>query len=514
MVNFKSVIVAFFLLLAPQYLWAWSIAKIKGGASISRAGEIITAEKGFSLVGSDVVQTEARSRVLIQDGENRIWLGARTKFKVGEVGGRRNQDQNVQTLSVLSGKIRSIIKRKKSGTKQFKFRTPTAVAGVRGTEFFIESTESGEFFCTLDGSIEVETNDGNEFVVDEGKGLRLAAGNLPNLSGTSSLLVDRWVAETSFDDQTLVPEESYGIQKRKTQIKNKEIYIGGFGSLYYCGKENSDFDDSADDENKDCFRYVVSPFIQWGTSRKLFFRPTAVGTYASSYGLIDEVPAETKKEANAITVSEAYYEDNYVGWNFRLGLQDVEWADGILLSRKLSAIEPITHLALTARGQVGEYEVEVLGGPGLEDSNELEGHSHIATAGVKAKIPNDRGEVYILHTNFGERDGRSEQFHGQEFMNYGYFLNRRKGDWDYRFSVIHQDLHQFYNAIGVRGESQATSTDVSLGRQLNMARPIRVSVRHIKSGRNFIPVQEDFYTLSNGMIVSHRSKSRAVSYQA
>jgi hypothetical protein len=68
------------------------------------------------------------------------------------------------------------------GTPQFEIRTPSVVAGVRGTEFFVAYGRTVEeepdlWLCVNEGSVEVEVpSTGQSTFVEEGEGINILAG--------------------------------------------------------------------------------------------------------------------------------------------------------------------------------------------------------------------------------------------------------------------------------------------------------------------------------------------------
>lgn len=80
------------------------------------------------------------AEVMFDDG-SRVNLHARTSFKLESEGA----DESSYRLSM--GRIKSEIER--LGNRRYSVRTPTAVAGVRGTEYLLEATEEGATSLTV-----------------------------------------------------------------------------------------------------------------------------------------------------------------------------------------------------------------------------------------------------------------------------------------------------------------------------------------------------------------------------
>ena len=89
------------------------------------------------------------------------------------------KDDNSVTLN--SGSIFSKVSKQKPN-QQFKLRTPSAVIGVRGTEFFTsygqsEDKKSDIWMCVNEGAVEVLSSKSKEpVVVKQGEGVVIPAG--------------------------------------------------------------------------------------------------------------------------------------------------------------------------------------------------------------------------------------------------------------------------------------------------------------------------------------------------
>lgn len=100
----------------------------KGGAKeVAKVGSTISA-------GDTVISgADSRAKIAMQD-RNIITVLPNTKLVIEEYKST-DKDKNVK-LSLLEGKVRNDVKEKYDNDKnKFQIRTPTAVAGVRGTKF-------------------------------------------------------------------------------------------------------------------------------------------------------------------------------------------------------------------------------------------------------------------------------------------------------------------------------------------------------------------------------------------
>jgi len=111
----------------------------KGDVTIERDGHAIQASVGAWLQASDIVRTGADGSVgitmgddsLLSAGPNSVLTLDRYVFDPTTRQGRFDATLNKGTLAVISGKIA------KQSPDAMTVRTPTAILGVRGTEFVV-----------------------------------------------------------------------------------------------------------------------------------------------------------------------------------------------------------------------------------------------------------------------------------------------------------------------------------------------------------------------------------------
>jgi hypothetical protein len=113
----------------------------KGQVTIERDGKSLPAGVGVRLQTSDVVKTGADGSVgitmdddsLLSAGPNSVLSLDRYAFDPTTNKGRFDASLNKGTLAVISGRIA------KQAPDAMTVRTPTAVLGVRGTEFAVSA---------------------------------------------------------------------------------------------------------------------------------------------------------------------------------------------------------------------------------------------------------------------------------------------------------------------------------------------------------------------------------------
>jgi hypothetical protein len=111
----------------------------KGQVSVDRNGQVLPGQVGMLLEAADVLKTGAdgsvgitmRDNSLLSAGPNSILALERFEFDPTTSQGRFDTQLRRGTLSVVSGRIA------KQSPEAMTVRTPSAVLGVRGTEFVV-----------------------------------------------------------------------------------------------------------------------------------------------------------------------------------------------------------------------------------------------------------------------------------------------------------------------------------------------------------------------------------------
>jgi hypothetical protein len=111
----------------------------KGQVTVERAGQALPGQVGLKLEAQDVVRTGADGSVgitmrddsLLSAGPNSIVALERFDFEPTTQAGRFDSRLDRGTLAVLSGRLA------KQSPQAVTVRTPSAVLGVRGTEFVV-----------------------------------------------------------------------------------------------------------------------------------------------------------------------------------------------------------------------------------------------------------------------------------------------------------------------------------------------------------------------------------------
>lgn len=109
----------------------------------------------MSLVEGDSITTEKDSSALLYiDDDKEVKIGDNSMVNLSELSGYIGADEQKTGISLWVGKIFSNIKKKLKLRSKYEIKVPTAVMGVRGTEFYVLSLANGEFeVAVLEGTV-------------------------------------------------------------------------------------------------------------------------------------------------------------------------------------------------------------------------------------------------------------------------------------------------------------------------------------------------------------------------
>lgn len=148
--------------LAAKQEGSAKITKIEGTANIKRRGgkKSFKAVKGMKLVQGDMLYTSKGSNVsLTFENGNQSVVGENT-FLTFEEMKKLSNDKSSVSMKVDKGSIFSNVKKKLISGEKFEIRTPNAVAGVRGTKFFVKTDKNNTVVCVVKGQVEFASSNG------------------------------------------------------------------------------------------------------------------------------------------------------------------------------------------------------------------------------------------------------------------------------------------------------------------------------------------------------------------
>ncbi|MGE0762475.1 MAG: FecR domain-containing protein [Bdellovibrionales bacterium] len=132
---------------------------VKGNVQVKSAkdGKISKAKVGAKIFSKDTIITgkDSRAKIVMVDN-NVINVSPDTHLEIQNYEYKPEQGKKDVLLNVLYGKVRSKVEQKYDGkSSKFELKTPTAVAGVRGTDFMAgySPTTNSSSIVTFEGSV-------------------------------------------------------------------------------------------------------------------------------------------------------------------------------------------------------------------------------------------------------------------------------------------------------------------------------------------------------------------------
>lgn len=139
-----------------------SIAAVQGAVTLARAGKSYKAASGFKIYNGDTIAApkDAFAKLLMSD-DTLITVGASSSFVVERFAA--GTGTRTASFRLLFGKMRAIVSKAVSASTDYRFATPTAVAGVRGTHLVLEfdQAKGATTLSVLEGNVGFKAAEGN-----------------------------------------------------------------------------------------------------------------------------------------------------------------------------------------------------------------------------------------------------------------------------------------------------------------------------------------------------------------
>lgn len=135
-----SFLVIFFLAFNTQAAGVvGKVTILKGQVFIKRGAVRLQVKKDDTILESDIIESEAGTARITMIDSNLVDVYPRSKVEIAKYVYKPNENQKDVELKVDFGKIKSTVNQKYDGANnKFQVKTPSAVAGVRGTVFTAE----------------------------------------------------------------------------------------------------------------------------------------------------------------------------------------------------------------------------------------------------------------------------------------------------------------------------------------------------------------------------------------
>lgn len=157
--------------LLPSRLWAATaqgvFTVVKGKVEIHREGKAkaIKAKVGVKVFAQDKITADKNSRAkIVMNDENILNLSPDSQVVLEDYSHNPQQGEKKVVLQLVYGKVRSTVKQKYDEEKNvYRVKTPSAVAGVRGTDFFVDYNRQNQQsqVVTFEGQVQVGSGIGN-----------------------------------------------------------------------------------------------------------------------------------------------------------------------------------------------------------------------------------------------------------------------------------------------------------------------------------------------------------------
>ncbi|MBC7467325.1 MAG: FecR domain-containing protein [Bdellovibrio sp.] len=175
--QFSNAILMFFLVFSFHFFaqaGSGQFLIVKGEVKVKKADDQMQVAKvGLKVVPGDTIISgvDSRAKIVMSD-RNVISISPSTTLKIEKYSTEKDKDDKNVELSLSEGKVRSDVKQEYDGEKtKYLIRTPTAVAGVRGTQFItsFDSKTNVTEVITLTGKVAF-TSIATSSMVEVGKG--------------------------------------------------------------------------------------------------------------------------------------------------------------------------------------------------------------------------------------------------------------------------------------------------------------------------------------------------------
>lgn len=133
-----------------------------GDVQVKRDGVSNSLKVSHKVFNDDEISAGDTGKVkIIFTDDSNMTLLPRTKTKVNHTPAGKDKNSNT-IVNLIFGTVRSVVTKSENGQKKYKVETPSAVAGVRGTDFLTSYYESSQItkVQTLEGSVELASISG------------------------------------------------------------------------------------------------------------------------------------------------------------------------------------------------------------------------------------------------------------------------------------------------------------------------------------------------------------------
>jgi hypothetical protein len=172
------------------------VARVNGAPTVEHAGKSAALRRGSNVFTGDVIETDANSKVkILLNDDSVLAIGPKSRVAVSDF--VLDSSARHARLQVLAGRFKIAIAKFFGAHTDYEIRTPTAVAGVRGTVLWGDTVL--DVICALEGNVEVRPRTGAPAQLSTGECVsQMAAGKTVPLKPTADELA-AYLKEVTLD---------------------------------------------------------------------------------------------------------------------------------------------------------------------------------------------------------------------------------------------------------------------------------------------------------------------------
>jgi len=207
---------------------------MSGKVNIILDGKKTGAEVGAVVKNGAKVETGAGAFVDIYFGDNAVRVLENSLVEIGSVVTNMKDNTEKSEYTVEKGKMFSRVTKKLAKGDEFTIKTPTTIAGVRGTEFLVSEENGKGMVACIDGKVAVsdataadkkgvEINAGEEVSVEPGKDLVVKALSEENRANLAEIKQSFREAREDIREQFRKQKEEILKQVRDQKEENRKM---------------------------------------------------------------------------------------------------------------------------------------------------------------------------------------------------------------------------------------------------------------------------------------------------
>lgn len=443
------------LIVVPQTVFAWRVDQLRGAVEAENQNKTVPLANNQEIKDGSIITTGAGARVRLVNEDSQITIGPETRLQLPAVG---NSQDNF--LSIWFGRLRAQVGSKTAA--KVKFKTLTTVAATREAEFFIATDGENDTLCAIEGSVEVTfTKTGRSLLVAEGRVLRTSNGERPVLSQNQDKNIRAWVSETSFDELKFVGNP-YEIRPSLMRV-DRLAYAG-------LNMQISSRTKAKPSSNLVITQTRIEPAVSYGREFFLFASPVIYRHNSTEKTTTDSSPRFEADQKAGLAWGRLYLELQKPEYQIQAGAIRVKWNDGAQVTDSSWRLDQNSLTGLRAKVLMGEWALEGLVTHGIQSEQANSGLSHISYRGLKADVPGDWGNLFIV-----------SRFH--DLYDFGFFSEKRFADFEYKTTSSYQ----------TDDTNREFSADLAL--RYYLLKGLRVESRYLSVTKNYEPGEESLYNL-------------------